>query len=276
MSTQFDFRVNHTARSSPVPILQCNSYVRRSTTSLPCRSCTHNKDRCTLIHSANIYCLLSLNPSPTSPHPREDCQKVHSVVPPHARTDGDTEKQQHISSWIHSSLLSSSVQFPFPSLYNPSFPPRKTSPSPTIMAEWFFSSCKRPKTLSFDSRNDPDSGVDVSLADLVVERSDPLHDHHPNSNDDGNRGSTDGRPTGDYIRSPSYPRSRGVAVVKYSKEPYFDFRQSMMEMMEANHVKLGEKPDMDFMGRLLDRYLELNDRSVHDDIRRAFDDLTRS
>ncbi|CAD5186684.1 unnamed protein product [Musa acuminata subsp. burmannicoides] len=143
------------------------------------------------------------------------------------------------------------------------------------MAEWFFSSCKRPKTLSFDSRNDPDSGVDVSLADLVVERSDTLHDHHPNSNDDGNGGSTDGRPTGGDIRSPGHLRSRGVAVVKYSKEPYFDFRQSMMEMMEENCVNLGEKTDWDFMRRLLDRYLELNDRSVHDDIRRAFDDLTR-
>ncbi|RWW05599.1 hypothetical protein GW17_00031112 [Ensete ventricosum] len=144
------------------------------------------------------------------------------------------------------------------------------------MADWFFSSCKRPRTLSFDS-NDPDSGVDVSLGDLVVERSDPPHDRHPNNNGDGDRGSTDGRPAGGgYIRSPGHPWCGGVVVVKYSKVPYHDFRQSMMEMVEANHRELGKKTDWDFMGRLLDRYLELNDRSVHDDIRRAFADLTRS
>ncbi|URE49229.1 hypothetical protein MUK42_33173 [Musa troglodytarum] len=141
------------------------------------------------------------------------------------------------------------------------------------MAEWFFSSCTRPRTLSFDSRNDPESVADVSLADPVVQRSGPPHDHQPNSNGDGNGESTDGRPTGGYIRSPGRPRCGGVAVVKYSKEPYHDFLQSMMEMVEANRVEPGKKTDRDFMGRLLDRFLELNDPSVHDDIRRAFHDL---
>ncbi|PKA64203.1 hypothetical protein AXF42_Ash009423 [Apostasia shenzhenica] len=68
----------------------------------------------------------------------------------------------------------------------------------------------------------------------------------------------------------------GVAVVTFSKDPYEDFRRSMKDMVDARHVVRGVPLDWDFMEELLFFYLELNDRSVHRYILRAFTDLTAS
>ncbi|KAG0492143.1 hypothetical protein HPP92_005256 [Vanilla planifolia] len=68
----------------------------------------------------------------------------------------------------------------------------------------------------------------------------------------------------------------GVAVMTFSKEPYEDFRRSMKDMMDARHVGPKQPLDWDFMEELLFCYLELNDRSVHKYILKAFTDLTVS
>ncbi|WOL08139.1 hypothetical protein Cni_G16891 [Canna indica] len=67
-----------------------------------------------------------------------------------------------------------------------------------------------------------------------------------------------------------------TAVVAYSKEPYHDFLRSMAAMVEAHHVEREEGLDWEFMEELLFCYLELNERSVHEDIFRAFTDLTEN
>ncbi|XP_008810113.2 transcription repressor OFP14-like [Phoenix dactylifera] len=68
----------------------------------------------------------------------------------------------------------------------------------------------------------------------------------------------------------------GVAVTTFSKDPYDDFRRSMQDMVDARHVDPHQALDWDFMEELLFCYLELNDRSVHKYILRAFTDLTVS
>ncbi|RRT85866.1 hypothetical protein GW17_00004954 [Ensete ventricosum] len=66
-----------------------------------------------------------------------------------------------------------------------------------------------------------------------------------------------------------------TAVITFSKDPYHDFLKSMKEMMEAhNAVGADDRLDWEFMEQLLLCYLELNERSVHKDILRAFTDLT--
>lgn len=71
-------------------------------------------------------------------------------------------------------------------------------------------------------------------------------------------------------------RRDGVAVMTFSKDPCDDFRRSMQDMVEAHHVDPRQALDWDFMEELLFSYLELNDRSVHKYILRAFTDLTVS
>ncbi|KAG6481314.1 hypothetical protein ZIOFF_057911 [Zingiber officinale] len=68
--------------------------------------------------------------------------------------------------------------------------------------------------------------------------------------------------------------SGGEAVVRFSDEPYEDFLRSMEEMVAAQGPR--GTPDWEFMQELLFSYLELNDRSVHGDILRAFTDLSSS
>ncbi|XP_008775318.2 transcription repressor OFP14 [Phoenix dactylifera] len=68
----------------------------------------------------------------------------------------------------------------------------------------------------------------------------------------------------------------GVAVTTFTKDPYDDFRRSMQDMVEARHVDPRQPLDWDFMEELLFCYLELNDRSVHKYILRAFTDLAVS
>ncbi|KAM7257719.1 hypothetical protein ACFE04_013460 [Oxalis oulophora] len=67
-----------------------------------------------------------------------------------------------------------------------------------------------------------------------------------------------------------------VAVSTYSPDPYIDFRQSMLEMVEARdmHVILDTKSNnWDYLHELLLCYLALNPKSTHKFIMRAFTDL---
>ncbi|CAA7397191.1 unnamed protein product [Spirodela intermedia] len=67
---------------------------------------------------------------------------------------------------------------------------------------------------------------------------------------------------------PSRDGGGGVAVVTFSRDPCEDFRRSMQEMMEARAPF-----DWDFAEELFFCYLELNDRSLHRHILRAFSTL---
>lgn len=63
-----------------------------------------------------------------------------------------------------------------------------------------------------------------------------------------------------------------ITVIKYSKNPNDDFRQSMQEMVKAR-LQQKEKIDWDFMEELLFSYLDLNDKKSHKFILSAFVDL---
>ncbi|KAJ9190137.1 hypothetical protein P3X46_001365 [Hevea brasiliensis] len=63
-----------------------------------------------------------------------------------------------------------------------------------------------------------------------------------------------------------------VALIKYSRRPNDDFRQSMQEMVEARLQEKG-KVGWDFMQELLFCYLDLNEKKSHKFILSAFVDL---
>ncbi|GAA0151137.1 hypothetical protein LIER_09923 [Lithospermum erythrorhizon] len=63
-----------------------------------------------------------------------------------------------------------------------------------------------------------------------------------------------------------------VAMEMESRDPFVDFRRSMEEMMEANHVSL-LKDNWDFLEELLACYLKVNNKSNHGYIVGAFVDL---
>ncbi|KAG6508692.1 transcription repressor OFP14-like [Zingiber officinale] len=95
-----------------------------------------------------------------------------------------------------------------------------------------------------------------------------LHDEN------GRRSTSTSPPSGSSQRKAEEVPGGGVAVTTFSKDPYEDFRRSMQEMVEARHgVCTGQPLDWDFMEELLFCYLELNDRSVHKYILRAFTEL---
>ncbi|KAL4282626.1 hypothetical protein GQ457_16G028950 [Hibiscus cannabinus] len=64
----------------------------------------------------------------------------------------------------------------------------------------------------------------------------------------------------------------GVAVKKYSPDPYKDFRVSMQEMIEARNLTDVNK-DWDFLHELLLCYLTLNPENTHKFIVTAFADI---
>ncbi|MBA0616352.1 hypothetical protein Godav_016407 [Gossypium davidsonii] len=64
----------------------------------------------------------------------------------------------------------------------------------------------------------------------------------------------------------------GVAVKKYSPDPYRDFRFSMQEMIEARNLTDVNK-DWDFLHELLICYLTLNPKNTHKFIVSAFADI---
>lgn len=68
------------------------------------------------------------------------------------------------------------------------------------------------------------------------------------------------------------PLEGGVAVNKYSPDPYRDFRASMVEMIEAKNLK-DVINDWDLLHELLFCYLSLNPKHTHNYIIRAFADI---
>ncbi|KAJ4722469.1 Transcription repressor like [Melia azedarach] len=64
----------------------------------------------------------------------------------------------------------------------------------------------------------------------------------------------------------------GVAVKKYSPDPYSDFRCSMLEMIEARNLS-DVMADWDFLHELLLCYLTLNPKDTHKFIISAFADI---
>ncbi|EEF45293.1 transcription repressor OFP12 [Ricinus communis] len=71
---------------------------------------------------------------------------------------------------------------------------------------------------------------------------------------------------------PQTPLNGGVAVKKYSPDPYADFRQSMLEMIEARKPR-DVKADWDYLHELLSCYLNLNPKQTHKFIISAFADI---
>ncbi|KAF5183077.1 Transcription repressor ofp12 [Thalictrum thalictroides] len=74
--------------------------------------------------------------------------------------------------------------------------------------------------------------------------------------------------------SPTFPESivGGIPMTTYSPDPYIDFRQSMVEMIEANEL-FNVKEDWDSIHKLLLCYLALNPKDTHKYIIAAFTDV---
>ncbi|KAI3682704.1 hypothetical protein L1987_82880 [Smallanthus sonchifolius] len=64
----------------------------------------------------------------------------------------------------------------------------------------------------------------------------------------------------------------GVAIPTISPDPYFDFRKSMQEMVEARDL-IDVRANWDYLHELLTCYLDLNPKSAHKFIVGAFADL---
>nr|XP_043611183.1 transcription repressor OFP16-like [Erigeron canadensis] len=65
----------------------------------------------------------------------------------------------------------------------------------------------------------------------------------------------------------------GVAVPTISPDPYYDFRKSMQEMVEARDDVNDPRANWDYLHELLTCYLYLNPKSAHKFIVGAFADL---
>ncbi|KAJ6721541.1 TRANSCRIPTION REPRESSOR OFP7-RELATED [Salix viminalis] len=68
------------------------------------------------------------------------------------------------------------------------------------------------------------------------------------------------------------PVSGGVAIKKYSPDPYIDFKQSMQEMIEARELR-DVRANWDCLHELLSCYLKLNPKHTHKFIISAFSDI---
>ncbi|XP_075478161.1 transcription repressor OFP16-like [Primulina tabacum] len=77
------------------------------------------------------------------------------------------------------------------------------------------------------------------------------------------------------VEVPATFLSGGVAVQKYSPEPYADFHKSMQEMIEAHELIDGES-SWGFLHELLCCYLTLNPKHTHGFIVDAFADVILS
>ncbi|CAN1129233.1 Transcription repressor OFP12 [Linum perenne] len=78
---------------------------------------------------------------------------------------------------------------------------------------------------------------------------------------------------------PLPPLEGGVAVNKYSPDPYTDFKKSMEEMIEARRIKDDDAraaADWDYLQQLLTCYLTLNPEHAHKYIISAFADINRT
>ncbi|KAJ6988483.1 hypothetical protein D5086_016786 [Populus alba] len=68
------------------------------------------------------------------------------------------------------------------------------------------------------------------------------------------------------------PVSGGVAIKKYSPDPYTDFKHSMQEMIEARELR-DVRAKWDYLHELLSCYLKLNPKHTHKFIISAFADI---
>ncbi|WCJ23776.1 Transcription repressor OFP11 [Euphorbia peplus] len=128
-------------------------------------------------------------------------------------------------------------------------------------------SLSTPSTYSFSS-SDSDSDSDSPAPDLAAiiasqrffisspGRSNSIIEPPPEENSPPSPPSVDG----------------GVAVKKYSPDPYSDFRNSMKEMIEARNIK-DVRSNWDYLHELLSCYLNLNPKHTHKIIISAFSDL---
>lgn len=73
-------------------------------------------------------------------------------------------------------------------------------------------------------------------------------------------------------KTETLPGAGGVAVHKYSPDPYLDFRRSMQEMVEARDLR-DVRGDWEYLHELLLCYLRLNPKHTHKFIIDAFTDL---
>ncbi|CAL1411353.1 unnamed protein product [Linum trigynum] len=68
------------------------------------------------------------------------------------------------------------------------------------------------------------------------------------------------------------PLEGGVAVKKYSPDPYADFKKSMVEMIESRRIK-DARGNWDYLHQLLSCYLDMNPKNTHGYIIAAFADI---
>ncbi|KAJ4830143.1 hypothetical protein Tsubulata_019929 [Turnera subulata] len=76
-------------------------------------------------------------------------------------------------------------------------------------------------------------------------------------------------PPAEYCKTPV---SGGIAVKKYSPDPYSDFKLSMQEMIEARELR-DVRGNWDYLHELLSCYLTLNPKHTHKFIISAFADI---
>jgi uncharacterized protein (TIGR01568 family) len=74
------------------------------------------------------------------------------------------------------------------------------------------------------------------------------------------------------LPEPQTPVSGGVAIKKYSPDPYTDFKHSMQEMIEARELR-DVRAKWDYLHELLSCYLKLNPKHTHKFIISAFADI---
>lgn len=157
------------------------------------------------------------------------------------------------------------------------------------------SACKYPKTPSFDkwdpNINLPTINHAATLSDVDQFLFDNFHSLYINDNDSSST-STFTKPNGrmhpDFSGNSTSVSSMTsasatddisakeavVGIMIFSMNPYKDFMNSMKRMAEAHHADASQPLDWDFLEELLLCYLELNDKSIHKHVLRAFSDLT--
>lgn len=155
------------------------------------------------------------------------------------------------------------------------------------------SACKYPKTPSFDI-NHPTINHAATLSDVDQFLFDNFHSLYINDNDSsststftkpngrmhpdfsGNSASVTSSKTSASVTDDTSAKKAVVGIMTFSTDPYKDFMSSMKRMAETHHADASQPLDWDwdFLEELLLCYLELNDKSIHKHVLRAFSDLT--
>ena len=146
------------------------------------------------------------------------------------------------------------------------------SPSTSIIIKNFnslydLSSAPTSKTLSTPSTNSFSSSYSDSDTESNLDFSNILASHRFFFSSPGRSNSII-----ESLPEPQTPVSGGVAVKKYSPDPYTDFKHSMQEMIEARELR-DVRANWDYLHELLSCYLELNPKHTHKFIISAFADI---